>query len=417
MLKFHSAQYKIILPALAALALAAINTITFHASASATTDTAASLVIDNNMIHNVIQSDTGETAYNSYKIAIKITDADSFRLQITAADGSSVNLQPENGTTQITGAGGATGDNLVENTWGYGWSSIDAKINELSYYTMPTYGTTGTSINNGLLESASADSNGEVDLTKQLTFAAKFGADAAPGHYTTQVLLSLAVSPKVVTETLADISDMQEMTKEICEASNVGDAATLNDTRGNVSYTVRKHSDKRCWMTQNLRLVGSRSLTTTDSNVTTNFSLPASSNAFGTANQTIAYYGNNVSYGGYYSWQAATAGIGTSSITSGEVTSSVCPKGWKLPTRNEYLALISAAGAANLTKTPYNFTLPGFYDDNSPNYTGSWGMYWTNTPYNSSLAYYLFLSGTAASVTTSDGSKAYGLSVRCVAAN
>ena len=35
--------------------------------------------------------------------------------------------------------------------------------------------------------------------------------------------------------------------------------------------------------------------------------------------------------GYYYSWYAATAGTGTASMSSGDATGSICPKGWRLP--------------------------------------------------------------------------------------
>ena len=53
---------------------------------------------------------------------------------------------------------------------------------------------------------------------------------------------------------LATISNMQDMTPEVCDNSTIGDEATLTDTRDGNTYTIRKMEDGRCWMTQNLRL-------------------------------------------------------------------------------------------------------------------------------------------------------------------
>ena len=87
-------------------------------------------------------------------------------------------------------------------------------------------------------------------------------------------------------------------------------------------------------MTQNLRLTGSRKLTSADSNVSSDWTLPAANSSFPTPCMDAAYSMNsgNASYGYYYNWYAATAGTGTCSMSSGNATASICPKGWRLPT-------------------------------------------------------------------------------------
>lgn len=392
-------------------------------------DTAASIVIDGGVIKNTIRTNTGETAYNSYKIAVKADDIESYSLQISAADGSTSNLLPENGNTQITGANGAIGSSLTNNTWGYGWSNTETAVDQINYYTLPAYGSNGTSISNGLLESDKVES---VDIVKKLTFAAKFGDNATPGHYTTTVLLSLAVSPKAVVGDLSSISTMQEMyteessgVSEVCKNSAVGDKTTLTDTRGNMSYAVAKLADGNCWMTQNLRLTGARVLNTADSDVTANFSLPASVSVSAFANTTSEakiYDSGNNAYGAYYNWYAATAGSGTGTISSGNVAQSICPKGWKLPSQSDYSKLATsigagdnASGSAIFRNSTYNFQMGARIDNSSLSSSdiGSYGFYWSRTASTNNYAYNLYLG-----VNTAKPADAYykrtGCSVRCV---
>ena len=107
------------------------------------------------------------------------------------------------------------------------------------------------------------------------------------------------------TKTLSDISTMQEMTQTICAKSKVGDTNTLTDTRDNNTYTIRKHEDNNCWMTQNLRLAGEKTLTPADSDVVSDYTLPASDiNGYNASNYYAnqMYYAGDETNGAYYSW-------------------------------------------------------------------------------------------------------------------
>lgn len=75
----------------------------------------------------------------------------------------------------------------------------------------------------------------------------------------------------------SNITNMQQMTPAICAGASVGATKTLTDTRDSSTYTVRKHSDGNCWMTQNLRIVN-KTISSTDSDMTSgSFTIPASS--------------------------------------------------------------------------------------------------------------------------------------------
>lgn len=116
--------------------------------------------------------------------------------------------------------------------------------------------------------------------------------------------------------------------------------------------------------------------------------------------------------GNYYQWSAATAGYtGTS-----QSTQSICPKGWTLPSRSQFRALInSGLSSSNFMNAPYYLLGGGYLNSDSLYGAGSAGYYLSSTPYGSSDAYLLRFGPSYA---TADYyySRYFGRSVRCVAA-
>ena len=204
-------------------------------------------------------------------------------------------------------------------------------------------------------------------------------------------------------------------------ASNVcnGTSGTLKDSRDNKSYTVAKINDQ-WWMTKNLDLAGGTTLTSSTSNVSSNYTLPAS-NAVGFYDDNTAYVynsgsttcGNKQPCYSYYSWRAATAGAGTTSITSGNVSQDICPKGWRLPTKAEYITLISSYSTGEaLTAAPFYGVYAGESYRGSFNQGGTVGHYWFSTANSSDTAQYWYFS--SSSVNKGSTFKRSGFPVRCV---
>ena len=202
---------------------------------------------------------------------------------------------------------------------------------------------------------------------------------------------------------------MQDVTAEICAGTAEGTKATLTDRRDNNTYTVAKINGS-CWMTQNLRLSGGRTLTSADSNVTRNWSFPttqlADNSASYTAPQTTI--SSNTSYGGYYNYCAASAGTVCRDSSTQNASQSICPKGWRLPTRSEMDGITSYRSA-------FSPVYSGNYYNGSLRGTGSIGYWWSATvsstgsrDFQSSLYY----SGSR--LTTLNSNKYLGFSVRCV---
>ena len=323
--------------------------------------------------------------------------------------------------------GPLTSNNLPNNNWGYSLENVNfnpipkksaqAKIKHLDVYP-----------------------NSENDRIQKLYLGLKADASVPSGVYQKKVMFTaIAHENPIPPKGIFTINNMQEMTSNICnknttpnntatqldtDGSHHGDpnyvpTKTLTDTRDNNTYTVSKLADGKCWMTQNLRIAG-KTLTPADSDVTSNYTIPASSlSGFDNYDTSNAYVDNT--YGGYYNWYTATAGTGTTSLSTEyqNTTVSICPKGWKLPTsgnsNSDFQILYNNYDSSSaLISSLVNLTLSGLASSSSMGAQGSGGYYWSSTVYSSNRAYHFYLnsSGIRPSVISDkDG----GFSVRCVA--
>ena len=198
---------------------------------------------------------------------------------------------------------------------------------------------------------------------------------------------------------------MQGFTLSDCQQQASGGQVTLRDVRDNNTYTVR-YINGACWMTQNLRLAGGTALTTSDSNVTRNWTFPTGSLTSGnTYTEARSLISSNTSYGGYYNYCAASAGTVCNGTTEQDATQSICPAGWELPTFDEMNGITSYVSA-------FSPVYSGYYYDGSLSGTGSYGDWWSATANRSNGQYYLLYRN--GSLKTSNDDKSYGDSVRCV---
>ena len=202
---------------------------------------------------------------------------------------------------------------------------------------------------------------------------------------------------------------MQDMTPEVCEETEVGITATLTDKRDNNTYAIAKLPDGACWMTQNLRLAGGRTLTPEDSNVTRNWTFPTGSLASGDSyTEARSAISTNVSYGGYYNYCAASAGTVCNSSSVHNATQGICPKGWRLPTYDEMNGITSYSSA-------FSPVYSGYYINGSLRYTGSYGHWWSATARDGNYQYFLYYS--SGSLYTYYNTNNFGYSVRCIRSN
>ena len=321
-----------------------------------------------------------------------------------------------------TFTGSITSNNMQNNTWGYSlnntdFKSIPKKTEQVKLKDLNTYPTPS-------------------ERTQSIYFGVKADTTLPSGTYEKNVIFTAVAhaNPPKPQKTLHSISTMQQMTPAICTAtttplatvtqldtdgSHYGDpnyvpTKTLTDTRDNNTYTISKLADGRCWMTQNLRIAG-KTLTPADSDVTTNYTIPASSiSGFNSYDTSNAYVDSD---GGFYTWYTATAGTGTYSMSSGNTTVSICPKGWRLPTggdSGEFKALNNRYSSYSDLMANIDFTLSGNVNSGSRRDQGSYGYYWSSTVVSGGYPYYLYLN-TSNIYPANYINKSLGFSVRCIA--
>ena len=206
-------------------------------------------------------------------------------------------------------------------------------------------------------------------------------------------------------------------------ATSANCGTTMYDNRDGTerTYTTAKIGSL-CWMTKNLALGASTkvTLTTSNTNISSNYELPASSksgfssntaqNVYNAGNKTCSSGSSGACYG-YYTYAAATAGTNPS---SGAASSDICPAGWRLPTKAEYDTLKSTyTTGATLTKSPFLGVYAGYYYSSAFYNGGSYVGYWSSTAYDSNSAYSLFFYSSSANIDSDN--KRLGFSVRCVA--
>ena len=223
---------------------------------------------------------------------------------------------------------------------------------------------------------------------------------------------------------------------------NAGDTTKIRDSRDDTEYTIGKLADGNYWMLDNLALDKTtlKSGVTLDSSNTNlsagkTYTLPDSTTTgFGDSGYTtnainneskntseilLAGQSDTGKIGVYYNYCAASAGTYCmdSSSGSGNATSDICPKGWRLPTggpsggefkvlRNQYA---SNAEFVLALRTP----LAGYFIDGSLLYQGSSGLFWSSTYYNASDMYRLDVTKTEVYPQNATNRR-IGSSVRCV---
>ena len=269
------------------------------------------------------------------------------------------------------------------------------------------------------------------------------------------------------------IEKMQDFTTAKCEAlttttSTADNRIILQDSRDQKEYKIAKLADGNCWMVQNLALDGTdsngnvRTLTAADSDVTASRTLAAnmtSGSSDSTSVQIVSSVADDTTsscsftycvtsdepYGNHYNWYAATATTGTSSMSNGDATDSICPKGWKLPTSGTSSAYGASAPDKSYGKLMYSvlgfssgyveasggnyikqaqqaplwFSLAGYSYNSEQSSQRRSGSYWSRKAYSNDSAYYLNFDSYGSGFfwgfyPQSSNAKYFGLSVRCV---
>ena len=211
---------------------------------------------------------------------------------------------------------------------------------------------------------------------------------------------------------------IQDFTTAQCSTLASSANYTVYDKRDEQDYTVR-YINGACWMTQNLRFTGT-SLTTTDSNVTSNKTLTWRDLATNSGCKSTSTTGNGMkftcmktsddtSYGAWYNYSGATAGTITGSSNTTDASESICPKNWTLPANGTSAGQI---GSVTSYKDAFSPVYGGYYYGGSLYSASTGGYWWSATAYLTANRYHLTYS--SGSLRTDSGSRCNGLYVRCV---
>ena len=271
-----------------------------------------------------------------------------------------------------------------------------------------------------------------------------------------------------VSNTQITNTNMSSFTGVDCGSLSVGDIVSLTDERNGQTYRIKKMQDEKCWMVDNLKYAGEANtdLANVDgtyglvyNNESGKYNTVDGTSTQSSTNSDKAFYNNPMSasycYGtsiqssytkcGYlYNWYAATAGTGTyaTSTEGTNVSGSICPTGWRLPsatsdgstatgdgtsyTAADFAVLNASMNAGSLTTgstsrypAGWQFTgaWSGVFSGNRSNGfgdQGSDGYYWSSTALSSTSARVLYFYSSFVNPGNNGNYKYSGRAVRCV---
>lgn len=204
-----------------------------------------------------------------------------------------------------------------------------------------------------------------------------------------------------------------------------------------VSYNIKKMGDGRTWMVSNLRYVPKGMKISADPADTTYgiwYPVVAGASAASSDEATISSHGLL-----YNSYAAFGTKVNSENFASFEGAQGVCPKGWHIPTRAEFLALVGysikapdesadlvnteapyynsdykGAKVASLDADGWNHVGTGIVNITSPTGTGRYVAVATsattaNAPYVGIIGMTYYLGSTGAQVTTSGNIQLFGM--------
>lgn len=279
------------------------------------------------------------------------------------------------------------------------------------------------------------------------SFCRTASASGRTFHITSGGTITEGACPLPVATTMQTFTAAHCAALPVFTGANTSAIRSLTDDRGGTTraYDIAKLADGKCWMLTNLKLgstTGSITLTPSDSDTATNFTLPQVRTGGSTSYDTPTVSGpvpgetgsGTTNYGYLYNWPAATAGESrtTMPVGSGKAAHSICPAGWRLPTggttTSDFRSLdISFGGTGNggwsgqaniaqwqpsgpLRTAFAGYWLGSFYDQ------GSWGCLWSASahPSSASGAFSAYFDSSGVGPGNGYFGRNGGLGVRCL---
>ncbi|MCL2085559.1 fibrobacter succinogenes major paralogous domain-containing protein [Candidatus Saccharibacteria bacterium] len=425
-----------------------------------------------------------EGSVSSLETNVRVTAAGiyGYNLSINSA---TANMVGQNmGSNTLVPSGGGI-DNPIPfssgncNAWGFATPGIGGNHSQAfdpSYSTLYNISTSILSSNYAavptsptLIDTVDNNDPGNVDETRPYYFAFCAGGSTNPDTYSATVTWT-AVGISMPTEPPAlPLAQNGDTMQEVGVSLSCPETRTwVVDARDNRTYWIRKipgtasgGNGDLCWMETNLAYGGGgnwdsslgwpddrKTLTVLTSGtgawdntlprVFTNV-VPSTGSGLFTANPTPPRTGtgaatgaNGAQYGYSYSWCAAMGGptVNLAACNQTEtnpanidITASVCPAGWRLPTgevgAGEFTALNNALNGGSLTDATglldnwlgvysgtYNIGMAG---------VGNIGYWWSSTLVDATTTRFLIIESTNANTNPSNiGPKIRGFAVRCV---
>ena len=375
-------------------------------------------------------------------ISVSTTNPTGYILSLSSSTGSTDLTNNEDNTSIIT----SISNNLTStdfsnpsntqynNNWGYKPSQYVTRDSDIAY---TTHLNTGS---NAVFKPLPGDSGEILAFTEQanptnspdhyaISMGARVNHDTPTGSYQSDsfVLMAVVNSHRFI---------MQDFTDAQCDGLAIGENALAYDQRDHKEYTISRLGDGLCWMTSDLQLGSTEeamTLTSENTDITTDFVLPVvetrdNKTQWGTNNSTEglneAHAFQYSATKNLYNWYTATGGT---TYDNNDASTSICPRGWKLPTNaqaNSYLSVIGEhEGSDNieaLTAPPLSFS-SGYYSSTTMlDYTNK--LYWLASGWQNATSgvyygYYFGLrySSGVETIQTSYGyQKMMGLGIRCV---
>ena len=281
----------------------------------------------------------------------------------------------------------------TDNTWGYSTSTDGGT-------SWSTYSGLSHAETKPLLDISDPAQPSTIDFK----IAARSASTQASGTYNNVITFYAVGKPEPYTidklHYMQDFKDLANTDKQsVLDSMPVEAVYVLKDQRDDKEYTVAKLKDGKVWMTKNLSLNSDTVISNELSDIPSNYTLPTAK-GFQSGNKlprvtSPRFNDDNKafidSYAGvyYYSYVAATAGFGSDGIYGENISYSICPKGWRLPSTSFFKTLIERYGSGSDffvnagPNTVPNFSLTGqkswgtTYMNNIVD--RQYGFYWSST--------------------------------------